>query len=116
MTARCITGERADDIIAVKIARDMPHCAVRVKFVAVPTCDSCRFLPPVLKRMEAKRNKGGTSIAAAYPKNPAFFAKLIVIKRMCGQHESARLLLHDRAYRPSDLICRAFVTWKRHHD
>jgi hypothetical protein len=94
----------------------MPHRTVRVKFTAIPACDASGFLPPVLKRVKAKRNKRGARIAAAYAKNPAFFAELIVIKRMCGQHESARLLLSDRAYRRSDLICRAFVTWKRHHD
>jgi len=116
MPARGIAGERADDIITVKIARYMPHRAVGVKFTAVPACDTGGFLPPVLKRVEAKGDKRSARIAAAYPKNPAFFAKLIVIKRMCGQHVSARLLLHDRAYRRSDLICRAFVTKKCHHD
>ena len=88
----------------------MPHCAVRVKFTAVPACDPGGFLPSVLERVEPKRHERSARIASAYPKNTAFFAKLIVIKRMCGQHESARLLLHDRAYRRSDLICRAFVT------
>jgi hypothetical protein len=110
MAAGGIARERADNFITVKIARNMAHRAVGVKLGAVPACDPGGFLPPVLKRVQPKRHECSAGITAANPKNPAFFAKFIVIKRMCGQHESARLLRFNRAYRRSDLICRAFVT------
>ena len=74
MPAGGIAGKRADNIITVKVARNMAHRTVGVKFTAVPACDSCGFLPPVLKRVESKGDERSPRIASAYPKNPAFFA------------------------------------------
>jgi len=40
--------QRADDVVAVEIARDMPHRAVRMEMMAVEGGDSRCLLPPVL--------------------------------------------------------------------
>ena len=52
-----------------------------VEFCAVPTGDASGFLTPVLKRVEAECNQRGASVTTANPKNPAFFAELVIIER-----------------------------------
>jgi hypothetical protein len=67
----------------------MAHGPVGVEFGSVPAGDPCCFLPAVLKRMEAERDDGGRGIGAAYAENPAFLAKLVVIKWIGRKHKFA---------------------------
>ena len=45
------SAKAVDDFIAVKIARNMAHGTVRVKFMVVVTGDAGGFLATMLKRM-----------------------------------------------------------------
>ena len=89
MAASDMAGQAADNFITVKVTGNMAHGTMRMEMRSIPARDSRRFLTPVLKRMKPKRNKGCASVSTANPKNPAFFAEFIVVKRMCCQHESA---------------------------
>ena len=64
----------------------MAHRAVRVEFLAVQAGDAGGFLAAMLERMEAKRDHGGCGFGVADAENAAFFAQLVVIKRMGGEH------------------------------
>src|SRR3546814_2065413 len=66
----------------------MPHRAVGTKFLAVKGGDSSGFLPAMLERVEAERDHRGGAVGAAYTKNAALLAELVVVERMGRQHDA----------------------------
>ena len=47
------------------------------------------FLAPMLERMKAQRHHGRSGIRAPHPENAAFFAQLVVIKWIGGEHSES---------------------------
>ena len=86
-------GELADDVVAVEIAGDMAHRAVRVEMVAVEAGDAGGFLPAVLERVEAERDEARGGLGTPDAEDAALLAQLVVVERVGRQHELARIHL-----------------------
>ena len=91
------TGQTADNFVAVEIAGDMTHRAVRMEMRAIPAGDPGRFLSAMLQGVKAERNDGRGSIGTPDAKDAAFLAEFVVVKRMCCQHDSGDLRCADAA-------------------
>src|SRR3546814_12327890 len=93
----------------------MPHRAGGTKFLAGKGGDSSGFLPAMLERVEAERDHRGGAVGAAYTKNAALLAELVVVERMGRQHDAparwGRQLGSGnwRAYRSAGGKCRPLV-------
>ena len=97
MAASNAAGQAADNVVAVEIARDMAHCAVRMEIFAVPARYPGRFLPSMLQGMKPERNDGRGRVGTPNAKDAAFLAELIVIERVCRKHDSDDLRCADAA-------------------
>jgi hypothetical protein len=58
-----------------------------MEFVAIPTRDTGGLLPPVLERVKAQRDHCRRRKGSGYTENAALLAQLVVIERMCGEHD-----------------------------
>ena len=83
-------GQRADHVVAVEIARHMPHRAVDVELAPVPARDAASLLPAMLERVEAERDQRRGPVRARYAEHAALLAQMIVLERMGGQHVLGR--------------------------
>ena len=83
---RASPGERADDVVAVEIAGDMAHRAVRVEMLAVEAGDAGGFLAAVLERVEAERDEARGVVGAPDAEDAALLAQLVVVERIGRQH------------------------------
>ncbi len=109
MPARGLARQRADHVVAVEIACDVAHRAMRVELATVPAGDPRRLLPAMLERVEPERNQGRRrSVGAGHAEHPALLAQMVVVEGMGGEHGSA--LSSRRAYRAADPLCRLIVT------
>ncbi len=81
-----VAGELADDVVAVEIAGDVAHRAMRVKGAPVPGGQAGRFLAAMLKRVEAQCDDGRGGLGAPDAEDAAFLAQFVVIERIGGQH------------------------------
>ena len=87
MAARDAAGERANHLVAVEIAGNVPHRAVRMEMRAVEAGDAGGLLPAVLQRMQPERDqRGGAALTAGNTENAALLVQLVVIERIRGQH------------------------------
>src|SRR3546814_18237222 len=64
MADRRGAGELPHDVVAVEIARDMTHRAVRVEFLAVEGGDAGGLLTAMPERVEAERATRGRTLGA----------------------------------------------------
>ena len=83
-------GESANDLVAVEIARDVPHRAVRVEMPAVERRDARSFLAAVLQRVQPEGNKARSIVGTPDTEHAAFFPKLVVVERIGRQHAGSR--------------------------
>ena len=86
MPNRASTNQTADDFLAVEIARDVAHCAVRVEIMAVKAAHAGSFLPTMLECMQAERDHRRCAVDIADAENAALFAQFIIVKGVGGQH------------------------------
>ncbi len=85
-------GQFGDRFLAGKIVRDMADAAAGEEFGAVEAGDPGRFLPAVLKRVEAQRGGGGGIGRIDRAEHAALFAQLVAVlieKRMGEVHQRA---------------------------
>ncbi len=75
-----------DDVLAVKIARDMPHRAMAVKLVAVKAGDTCGFLSAMLQGVQPQRDHRGCTFGVVNTEDSAFLAQLVIIEGIGGEH------------------------------
>ena len=99
-------GERADYLVAVEIAGDVAHAAVRMKMLAVEGRDAGGFLAAVLERVEAERDEAGGAVGTPNAENAAFFLELIVVERIGRQHVPLQAGVSESSYRVSGRRCR----------
>ena len=86
MATRNCTRQRANNLVAIKVSCDMPHCTVRMEMMTIPRCNARGFLPTMLKRMQSKRNERRPRFGAIDAKNPAFLVQFVVVERVsCKQ-------------------------------
>ncbi len=105
MPAGHAARQRANHVVAVEIAGDMAHRAVRVEGGAIPAGDARGLLAAMLKGVQAECDHGGRRLAAIYAKNTALLAELVVIERICGEHFPALARVHG-PYRDALPACR----------
>ena len=109
MTRRHRPGQRANHLVAIEIACDMAHCAMRVELAAVERGDPRRLLPAMLERVEPERDQSRRrAVGAGHAEHPALLAQMVVVEGVGGEHGSA--LSSRRAYRGADPLCRPIVT------
>src|SRR3546814_272101 len=82
MADRRGAGELPHDVVAVEIARDMTHRAVRVEFLAVEGGDAGGLLTAMLERVEAERDHRGGAVGAMDTKDAALLTELVVVERV----------------------------------
>jgi hypothetical protein len=81
------TGQLADNVVAVEIAGDMPHCSMCVIIRAIETNDPRRLLAAMLESVEAEGNEAGGRIGAPDSEDAALLAEFVVVKRVGGKHD-----------------------------
>ena len=109
MTNRTSSDEAADDLFAVKVARDMAHRPMRVEIMVVKAGDTRSLLAAMLERVEAKRHHSRGAFSVIDTENSALLAKFVVIKRVGGQHISNPAALRCVAYRHGCYNCLPLV-------
>jgi hypothetical protein len=90
MPARGAAVERANHLVAVEIARDMSHRAMRVELVAVPAGDAGGLLAAVLQGMQPERRQRRRLRVAEYAEDAALLVQLVVVIRVRGKHQPSR--------------------------
>ena len=108
MPGRDGAGQRADDVVAVEIAGDVPHRAMGVEVGAVEAGDAGGLLAAMLERMEPERDQRRRPLRPDDAENAAFLAEMVVIERIGGQHRGPRWLVR-LPYRRVERVCRGFV-------
>ena len=81
-----VARQRANDLLAVEIARDMPHRAVGMEGAAVEGGDPRRLLAAVLQRVQAERDQRGGTVIAVDADNAALLVQFVVIEWVGGEH------------------------------
>ena len=126
MAAGRVARQSANHLVPVEIPRHMAHGPVGVEIMPVPTGDTGGFLPPMLERVEAKRDDSGRRISAGNAENAAFLAQLVVVEGVRSHHGCERFhsrsrttrkeyprAVVERAYRDLRPLCRPPVIKKR---
>ena len=88
--ARDLTAQARHDLVAVEIARHMPHRAMAVEMLAVPAGNAGGFLSAMLQRVQPERDERGGPVRAGHTEDAALLAQLVVVERIGGQHRRAR--------------------------
>jgi hypothetical protein len=83
----------ADDVVAVEIAGDMAHRAVRMEVGAVEAGDARGFLAAMLERVEAERDEARCALGAPDSENAALFASLSSSNGLVVSMSDARIHL-----------------------
>jgi hypothetical protein len=91
-------SQRPHHLVAVEIAGDMAHRAVRVEVGAVEAGYTGRFLAAMLKGVQAERDEARCALGAPDTEHAAFLAKLVVFEWIGRQHVPA-LARHQQARR-----------------
>jgi hypothetical protein len=89
MAAGIVPGQSADHFVAVEIAGDMAHRAVRMELIAVETGDARGLLAAMLQRVETECDHRGGGFGTGDAENAAFLAELVVVERIRGEHRFA---------------------------
>ena len=91
MPTRHRTRKATDYIVAVEIARNVPHGAVGVELPSIPRAYPGRFLTAMLQCMKSERDKCCRGFRAPHAKNTALFAKFVIVIWVCRQQGSCPL-------------------------
>ena len=89
MSDAAAARELADDIVAIEVAGDVAHRAMRMEVLAVEARDARGFLPAVLERVQAERNEARGIVGTPDAKDAALLVQLVVVERVGRQHVSA---------------------------
>ncbi len=86
MTRRHPARQRADHLVAVKRAGNVPHRSVGMERRAVIGRDARRLLPTMLQRVQAERDNRCSGVIVRDAEHAALLVQPVVVERMGGQH------------------------------
>src|SRR5947209_1141363 len=98
--------EHAHHLVAVEIAGNVAHRAVRMKMLAVEAGDSRALLAAVLKRVQPKRDEARRIVGTPDAENAAFLVQLVVVERVGRQHVRAPAGAMETSYSARPCSCR----------
>jgi hypothetical protein len=73
-------AKAADDVVAVEVAGNMAHRAMRMEILAIEGRDASGFLTAVLEGVQAERNEARRIVGTPDSEDAALFAQLVVVE------------------------------------